>query len=139
MGAKKIIFLDTDENAMRLCMENYNALAQDYEVGEAEFIVEDISLFDGNVDIVVQNPPFGTKEKHVDKTFLEKAFSCAKIVYSMHKYTTKQFVEAISRDYGFRITHVWRFSFPIKATFDFHQKPVREVDVGLWRLEKLIR
>ncbi len=136
MGAKKIFFVDKDEKAMRLCIENYNLVKEEYEIGAAAFITNDISVFDGEVDLVVQNPPFGTKQEHADKKFLEKAFSVAPIVYSMHKWSTKKFVEAIAGDYGFTITDVWRFEFPIKAAFEFHQKPKVIIDVGLWRMEK---
>ncbi len=136
LGAKKIYFIDKDPEAMKICQENYNKVKEEYEIGEAEFIVEDISLFDETVDITIQNPPFGTKNKHADKVFLEKAFQSSTIVYSMHKYSTEEFVYAIAKDHDFKVTHHWRFSFPIKATFDFHKKPVEKVDVGLWRMEK---
>ena len=136
MGAKKVYFVDKDEKAMRLCIDNYEKVKQEYNLGEALFVTHDISLFDGDVDIVIQNPPFGTKEKHIDKKFLEKAFEVAKIVYSMHKITTKGFVEAVSRDFGFKITDHWQYKFPIKARFEFHKKPVKNVEVGLWRMEK---
>ena len=137
MGAKKIYFVDMDESAMKLCMDNYNQIKEEYEIGEAEFIINDISLFDEEVDITVQNPPFGTKTEHADKKFLEKAFSVSKVVYSMHKYSTKAFVEAIAKDFKFEITNFWRYDVPIKATFMHHKKPVKMVDVGLWRMEKV--
>jgi len=136
MGAKKIYFLDKDKEIMQTCMKNYNKLKDEYEISDAEFIVSDISLFDEEVDIVVQNPPFGTKNEHIDKLFLEKAFSVAPLVYSMHKWSTKAFVEAICKDYNFEITEVWCYDFPIKAVFHFHKKPLKLVDVGLWRMEK---
>lgn len=136
MGAKKIYFVDKDEKAMQLCRDNYHAVQEEYEVGEAVFMVSNISIFDGEVNLVVQNPPFGTKQEHADKRFLEKAFAAAPIIYSMHKWSTKKFVEAIAQDHGFTITDVWRFEFPIKAAFKFHQKPKVFIDVGLWRMEK---
>ncbi len=136
MGAKKIIFVDKDPETMRICQDNYNDTKDEYEIGEAEFITSDIQLIDVEADLIVQNPPFGTKNEHIDKIFLEKAFATAKIVYSMHKYSTQKFVEAIAKDFNFKITHLWRYDFPIKATFSFHQKPVKNVDVGLWRMEK---
>lgn len=136
LGAKKVYFLDTDASAIKICIENYNLLKEEYEIGEAQFLTSDISLFDGEVDIVIQNPPFGTKEEHADKRFLEKAFSVAKVVYSMHKYSTAKFVEAIARDYGFTITEVWRYEFPVKAAFKFHEKPVKFIDAAVWRMEK---
>jgi len=137
MGAKKVYFLDKDKEVMHICIENYTNLKKEYELGKAEFVIGDVSLFSENVNLVVQNPPFGTKEKHIDKLFLEKAFSVAPIVYSMHKYSTKQFVEAISKDFKYLITDLWRFEFPIKATFKFHQKPVKNIDVGLWRMKEI--
>ncbi len=136
LGAKKIYFVDKDETAMRICMENYNKVKEGYEIGEAVFITQDISLFDGDVDLVVQNPPFGTKAEHADKKFLEKSFTLAPLVYSMHKWSTQKFVEAIARDFKFTITDVWRFEFPIKAAFKFHEKPKVLIDVGLWRMER---
>ena len=136
MGAKKVYFLDKDAEIMQICQENYTKTKEVYEIGDAEFIVSDIRLFDAEVDIVVQNPPFGTKNEHIDKLFLEKAFSSAPLVYSMHKFSTKGFVEAITNDHGFEISGVWRYEFPIKAAFHFHKKPVQQIDVGLWRMEK---
>ena len=137
MGARKIYFIDKDDKVTQICIENYNSIKDEYEIGEAEFIVEDISLFDAQVDLVVQNPPFGTKDVHADKRFLEKAFLLAPIIYSMHKWTTKGFVEAICKDSSFKITDTYRYEFPIKAQFDFHKKKVENVDVGLWRMEKI--
>ncbi|MDP3639857.1 MAG: methyltransferase [Nanoarchaeota archaeon] len=136
LGAKRMFFIDKDEKIMVVCRENYELIKNEYDIGEAIFIAHDITLFAEEVDLVVQNPPFGTKEKHADKKFLEKAFSVAPVVYSMHKYTTKRFVEAISKDFSFRITDTWRYEFPIKAAFAFHEKPVKKIDVGLWRMEK---
>ncbi len=138
MGAKKVFFVDKDEDVIETAINNYNNLKEEYEIGDAEFIVEDISLFDEKVDLVIQNPPFGTKEKHMDKKFLEKAFEVSKIVYSMHKYSTRKFVESICQDFKFEITDLWRYDFPIKKTFAFHEKPIKVVDVGLWRMEKSI-
>jgi len=136
LGAKKVYFIDKDKEIIKTCIESYNKIKEEYEISEAEFIIEDVSLFDQEVDIVVQNPPFGTKDKHADKRFLETAFKSAPIVYSMHKYSTAKFIEAISRDHEFKITDLWRYDFPIKSSFKFHKKPVKSVDVGLWRMEK---
>jgi putative methylase len=134
MGATKVYFLDKDGDAIQIAQENYNNLDNEYEIGDAHFLTSDISLFDETVDCVIQNPPFGTKLEHIDKLFLEKAFSVAPVVFSMHKYSTKSFVEAISKDHYFTITHHWRYSFPIKSTFSFHTKSVEHIDVGLWRM-----
>ncbi len=135
LGAKKVYFLDIDKKAITITKENYKILAQEYEIGKAEFINKDISYFDKKVDLVIQNPPFGTKQEHADKIFLEKAFSITKIIYSMHKSSTKRFVEAISKDNKFKITESWDYSFPITAEFKFHTKPTKKIEVTVWRME----
>ncbi len=136
LGAKKVYFVDVDENVLKICKKNYKKIKDEYEIGTATFKCQDISLFTTKVDVVVQNPPFGTKQKHHDKIFLEKAIKIAPLVYSMHKYNTTSFVEAVAKDFGFVVTNVWRFEFALKASFSFHKKKVQEIDVGLFRLEK---
>jgi putative methylase len=137
LGAKKVYFLDVDEKAIELCKQNYNNLNEEYELGKAEFLVQDVSLFDKKVDIVVQNPPFGTKDEHADKKFLEKAFTLAHLVYSMHKITTKVFVEAIAKDYKFKIAQLLSYDFPIKAQFEHHKMKIKNIEVGVWKLTSL--
>ncbi|MAG61137.1 DNA methylase [archaeon] len=138
MGAKKVHFLDCDSKILEVCKENYYSLAEEYEIGEAEFYHCDVSEFNNKekIDAVVQNPPFGTKEKHVDKKFLEMAFKITNVVYSMHKTTTKSFVEAISKDFGFEITHHYYYKFPLAKTMSHHKKRFEYVDVDLFRMEK---
>ncbi|MBR9683811.1 methyltransferase [Candidatus Woesearchaeota archaeon] len=138
MGAQKVFFVDKSKEAMDICRENYASIEGDYEIGSGEFIVGNISIFDSEIDTVLENPPFGTKEKHVDKLFLEKAFEVSMVVWSMHKTVTKVFVEAICKDHDFTITDRFDYLFPIKAAFKWHEKPVKNVEVSLWRMEKKV-
>lgn len=46
------------------------------------------------VDLVVMNPPFGTKEEGIDAKFLEVAMQiCSGNIYSMHKSSTRGFLQ----------------------------------------------
>jgi len=140
-GAKKVQFVDIDQNAITIAKENLElAKSQtDEELGRSEFIVSDINDFKTKADIVLQNPPFGIKgKKHADKIFLEKAFETADVIYSFHKAESKQFIQSLSKDKGFRITNYWEFDWPIKMTMKHHIKKIHRVKVGCWRLEKLI-
>ena len=43
-----------------------------------------------SVDMVVMNPPFGTKQEGIDCVFLERAMRVARgEIYSMHKTSTR--------------------------------------------------
>ncbi len=136
LGAKKVYFVDMSKDSIRLAQENLNKLMEAYDIGESEFICCDIAQFDKKVDVVMQNPPFGTKVRHHDKVFLEKAFTVGKTIYSMHKISTRSFVEAIARDHGFTITDIWEYDFGIKQSLPWHRKKRYTVQVGLWRMVK---
>ncbi len=140
LGAKKVFFIENDKNSIQTTKENLKFLEEETGIKLAKkaiFLNQDISNFNDKVDTVIQNPPFGTKQKHADKIFLEKAFSLAKVIYSFHKLETERFVNKISEDYGFEITHLWKFDFPIKATYSFHKKKIQRIKVGCWRMKEI--
>lgn len=136
MGADTVYFVDKDADVLRIAQHNVEKLTQAYFLGKSESSCCDVGMFDQKVDTVIQNPPFGTQVRHHDKVFLEKAFSVGKVVYSMHKATTASFVEAMARDRGFDITHVWSYKFRIGQTLPWHRKKAYEVSVGVWRMVK---
>lgn len=137
LGAKKVVFIDSDNHALGLLRENLAAVEKNPSfAGEAEIINSDISDFSQKADVVIQNPPFGTKTRHADKVFIEKAFETAKVIYSFHKLVSVEFVRKIAEDHKFEVTHLFRFSFPLKRTQMFHRKRIHRIDVGCWRLEK---
>jgi len=142
LGAKQVIFVDIDENAVETAKENIAFVEEELGVKlgrKAKFVVEDIKKFKAkNVDLVVQNPPFGVKVKHADKIFLEKAMELSPVIYSLHKIESRKFIDAVSKDKGYKTTHFWSFDFPLKMTLKHHRKRIYRIKVGCWRLEKLI-
>ncbi len=103
---------------------------------KAEFLHEDVKNFTKKADVVVQNPPFGTKVRHADTEFLEKAMQLSKVIYSVHKATSKGFVQALCRDRGFEITNIWYYKLPLKASLKWHKRKIYHVDIACFRLEK---
>ena len=137
LGAGKVFLVDKDREAMGIARQNHAWLKeQGFEMNEAVFLVQDIEEFDEKADFVVENPPFGTKEEHADRAFLEKAFSTADVVYSFHKSSTEKFISAIAKDRGFRVSEKVEIRFPLKAAHEFHTRKVFRIDVTLYRLEK---
>ncbi|MBW3015030.1 METTL5 family protein [Candidatus Woesearchaeota archaeon] len=141
LGAKRVIFIDADKEALERCEENIKYV-QEKEGTEFEYIVKKSKvsdIIDGKelgAEVVIQNPPFGVKDKHADKEFLEKATEIADIVYSFHKASTKKFVQKFSDDKLFDVTHYSEFMFPLKSTMMFHKKKIHRIKVGVWRLER---
>jgi len=140
LGAKKVFFVENDKDSIKIAKKNLAFIEKGTKAKLSEkaiFLNRDINNFNEKVDTVIQNPPFGTKQRHADKIFLEKAFSLADVIYSFHKLKTEVFVNKISGDYGFGITNLWKFDFPIKATYSFHKKRIQRIKVGCWRMNKI--
>jgi putative methylase len=137
LGARKVFLVEKDKDAMKIAKENHEWLKkQGFELGKAEFALMEVEEFGENADFVVENPPFGTREEHADRTFLEKAFSTAPVVYSFHKSSTEKFISAIAKDHGFKVSGKIEIKFPLKAAHEFHTRKVFRIDVTLYRLEK---
>jgi|TARA_Y100000031_G_C8231077_1_gene390931 putative methylase len=137
LGEVRVYMVDSDEKTLEQAKRNLEKVQSEYEVpGEAVFVHQDVKDFEKRVDLVVENPPFGVKNKHADKIFLEKAFSVGKIVYSFHKTESKDFIEKLSSENGFKVTDVWDFEFPLKATMKFHSRRIKRINVSCFRIEK---
>ena len=137
LGARRVYFIDSDETSLAIAKNNIlKVKSESYSVKDAEFICQDIGEFKADAEIVIQNPPFGTKIKHKDIIFLKKALEISKIVYSFHKSESKVFLDHFSAQNNAKITHIWGFKFPLKATFSFHRRQIHRIDVSCFRFEK---
>lgn len=137
LGAKKVFLVDFDQDALDIAKENEKFLEDEFEV-ELNVVFEHKGIIEFNeqVDIVIQNPPFGVQKEHADKEFLQKAFSITDKVYSMHKAESEKFLSVFAKDNGFKITNNWFFDWPLKATMEYHTQKKHTFKVGAWRFEK---
>ncbi len=133
LGAEKAVFVENDKEALEMLKANLGTM--DVSV-KSEVFEGSLETFRGTADLVIMNPPFGTKERHADKAFLEKAFSVAPVVVSLHKTATKVFVESIAQDNGFKVTHRWDYGFPLKRSMQFHRKRIQRIEVSAFRMAK---
>jgi len=136
LGSKKVYFIDSDQKVIDIAKGNLSKLESEYNLGDAVFRCQDINDFNDSVVLVVQNPPFGIKVRHMDKMFLKKAFKIGKVVYSFHKSESKKFLESFAKDNNFKITDVFDFEFPLKATMKFHSKRIKRILVSCFRFER---
>ena len=129
LDAKKVYAVEKDKDSIIVAKKLVKSK-------KCKFICGEIKHFDKEVDTVIQNPPYGTKEKHADKEFLIKAFEVSKKIYSLHKINTAKFIEKITEDYGFKAKKIIRFKLPLKKSYHFHTKKRVIIDIGCWILEK---
>lgn len=140
LGAQKVYFVESESSALEIAKKNLARLkSEGFKLGEAVFLQKDINEienFDEKIGVVLQNPPFGTKNRHADKVFLQKAMSLVDKIYSFHKTSTRNFILKFAKDNNFTVTHVWNFKFPLKKTMEFHKKRILRIDVSCFRLER---
>ncbi|MFW6013549.1 MAG: METTL5 family protein [Nanoarchaeota archaeon] len=133
LGAKKVYFVENDPGAIASLKGNLRKI----DVNEYKIFEGNINKFNKKVDVIVQNPPFGTKEKHADREFLLKAFNLTYKIYTFHKTSTSAFVEKISAENKFKIKDKKNFKFPLKNTMPHHKTRIKRIDVSLFVLEKI--
>ena len=140
LGAKQAIFVDSDLDAIKKGVKNNIQLVESegYKLGKAKLMHKPVEeAQEVQAEVVVQNPPFGTKNKGMDVIFVGKALETAPIVYSLHKSETKAYLEAFAAKKNAKITHIWDFKYPLKATMQFHRRRMHCINVSCMRFEKI--
>ena len=138
LGANRLSFIDADKGAIEIAKNSISKLkSEGYSLGKSKFLNLDIKSLKIRSQVVIENPPFGTKIKHNDALFLEKALETAPIVYSFHKSESKGFLERFSAKKNAKITHIWSFKFPLKAAFSFHRRQIHKIGVSCFRFKKI--
>lgn len=130
MGASRVAAIDIDPEVIRVARENSRAA-----MIEVDWIVGDLSAIRGIFDTVIMNPPFGTKEKHVDKVFLSKAIQIGRVVYSIHKSATREHILQYLKRLGCRVDAIHEYTLDIPRMFEHHKKRKHPVRVDCYRVE----
>ncbi len=139
LGADKVVFIDIDEEAINVLKQNLKAISippEKYEVIKADVTKEDFLINHLNIDVVVQNPPFGIQKHGMDVKFLTTSLNIASVVYSLHDSASLSFLKALQDKLGFRITHHWSVQLMLKQTMKFHKARVKRIQAVMLRLQK---
>jgi putative methylase len=137
MGANSSIGVDIDEDSIQLAKD----VSEKLKLDNVDFIVSDIDEFNQplNADTLFQNPPFGSQrnaDKGQDLKFVKKAIEIdAKVIYSFHMASTEEFLIKFYEDNNLKITHIFRYKFPIPKIYEFHNKEKQIVNVIVIRAE----
>ena len=131
-GAKKVTGIDADKDVVTIAKE----YAKKNNLG-IKFMVNDVKNVQTKCNTVIMNPPFGAQKgnQKADRKFIEKGFDISKILYSIHLKKTIPFLEKMISSLGGSITYRKGYVFPIRWTFEFHDKEVVYYDVTLLRIE----
>ena len=129
MGSQKIVGVDIDEKAIALARENARATGV-----QVEWVVSDVAEVVGRYDTVIMNPPYGTRSPHLDVRFLERAFELAPVSYSIHKSSTREYLNGVIAKKNRRVDALRNMTLNIPHLFPFHHKKWNNVEVDLYRI-----
>jgi putative methylase len=142
LGASPISMIDKDSSALAIAKNNQSKLESEGllvngpQNPRIALTLGPVETYTGTSDAVIMNPPFGTRNEHADKIFVEKAMECARVIYSFHKSSTLPFLRKLVEKNNWKITHEWEFDFPLKATMDHHRRKMSRIAVVCLRLVK---
>ena len=133
----KVIAVDLDKDSLKVAKRNVEKIKKKFKI-KVMLVCCDIKDFWAKVDTVVQNPPFGTKRRHADRIFLEKALELGKKIYSLHNNgykKTREFLTNFIEKRGGKVKKIIKYKFTIPHLFPFHEKPRKSYYVDLYIIE----
>lgn len=131
MGAAETVGVDIDERALAIARENAERVE-----AQVEWVHSDIEKINGKFDMVIMNPPYGTRTAHADTRFLEKAFELAPVIYSIHKSATRDYLLQFLTRSGWHVDQVRSMRMMIPHLFEFHERKRGVVEVDLYRVTR---
>jgi len=131
LGAKKVIGVDVDKNCLKVARKYVKE--NNWKI---TFIHKDVKDIKIKCDTIIMNPPFGAQKsnKKADRKFIEKGFEIADVIYSLHLSKTVSFIEKLVNSLDGKINFYKKYNFPIKWTYDFHEKKVINYEISLLRI-----
>ena len=88
------------------------------------------------VDVVIQNPPFGVQRPHADRVFAKSSIKLARVVYSMHKAgdENRKFLRELYSRFGGMVDWIKEDVVELKPTMMHHVKRIYKVKVDIYRI-----
>lgn len=130
LGADYVVGVDIDRLALEVASKDCRRLDS-----KVDWLLGDVGSLRGHVDTVLMNPPFGTKRPHADVEFLQIALNLGKTIYSIHKASTRQFLQRWSRQHDADSVPVISMNMEIPHQFHFHTRRKHCVAIDVFRIK----
>ncbi|KJH46404.1 methyltransferase domain protein [Dictyocaulus viviparus] len=138
-----ILGVEIDERALTICKENLD----DLKISHCELIRSDVlkiaNSFHNQFDIVVMNPPFGTKNNAgVDMRFVQAGLTMLRptgSLFSLHKSSTRSHILKTANKWkDVEVCCVAEMKWNLPITYKFHKEESVDIDVDLIHYKKVL-
>jgi len=128
LGAKKVIGLEIDKEALEIAKQNAAKLEIDIE-----FIEEDVRTTERMFDTVFMNSPFGVQGGIKDQEFLLSALKASMISYSIHLHQERNiiFLRSFVKNHNKEVKEIIKAEFEIPKFYSFHTKRQHIIEVAI--------
>jgi putative methylase len=131
LGAAEVIGFDVDCEVIDAARQNAEALG-----AVVTWKCLDVTVIDETCHTVIMNPPFGVKAKGADRPFIKAALKVGKVIYTMHKTTTRDFITEYIKRCGGAVTDLAQVKFNLPHSYSFHKKRIKRIEVDIYRIER---
>lgn len=130
LGAHEVIGVDADEPALAIARDNATQAGAEVTFLSGRVGDPEVPLSIGSCDTVVMNPPFGAQKAHADRPFIDAALQVAPVTYGIFNAGSRQFIESYIAGRG-KVEEIIGGILPVRRTFSFHTRPIREIPVEI--------
>jgi len=129
LNAEYVVAVDVDPISLTVAAENSKRFGV-----HVDWVLTSAETIRGQVNTVIMNPPFGTRQPHADIRFLNLALEIGEVVYSIHKSSTRRFLSQWTQKRGYEASEILSSKMEIPHQFTFHRKERGSVDVCVIRI-----
>ncbi len=136
LGAREVIAVEIDRDVLAIARRNAMRAGVEIQFFEADVKKPEIHTLTGSCDTVVMNPPFGAQQVHADRPFLDAAVTIAPVTYGIFNAGSRLFISSYLTGRA-EIYEVIGGLLPIRRTFAFHRKEIREIPVEIMVIRRV--
>jgi putative methylase len=130
LGAASVTGIEGDPKALVVARRNAENFGTFITFLSGDISDPDLVDRIGACDTVVMNPPFGAQKAHADRPFIDTGLVLAPVIYGIFNAGSRHFLERYLEGRGI-IEEIVGGLLPIRRTFSFHRKDVREIPVEI--------
>lgn len=138
LGAEFVVGVEIDFTAIKISLGNLKQAEEVFGSLNVKFVCTDALYFRPKTKFktCIMNPPFGVQRRGADRVFIKTAMESAEVVWTFMNFSSRPFVEALSKEQGFTINFFSHTKLPIRASMPHHKSKVKWLPADIYRLCK---